>query len=278
MSAFHSLSSAGQARSDSSSDGVGRDQRFDPADERDDVVVDRGGARAGGGAAPRLLAGVGEAAGPAAVVAAGERREGAPFGQQPGEVRVEILGVLGGAGDERFARLDAGGRGPRARRRRRLRPARGRRGGRAAAATRLGEPRRVLGAAGVAGERGELGFQAIELGPGARRIATTCSRASTPSVSSVRRRAPASALARASAARWSRTRMNARARRATTGLRARSAITSIAAHLAEAIDGGDAGVVVLGRDRDGFELGGIGEALERARRARRRASSAWRRR
>ena len=58
--------------------------------------------------------------------------------------------------------------------------------------------------------------------------------------------------------------MNARARRATTGLRARSAITSIAGALAEAIDGGDAGVVVLGRDRDGFELGRIGQALERA--------------
>ena len=34
--------------------------------------------------------------------------------------------------------------------------------------------------------------------------------------------------------------------------------------LAEAIDGGDTGVVELGRNRDGLELGGIGEALERA--------------
>ena len=149
--------------------GIGRDQRFDPADQRDDVVVDRGGAGAGGGAAPRLLAGVGEAARPAAVVTAGERREGAPFGQQPGEVRVEILGILGGAGDERFPRLDAGG------------PRRAFGGGGgfglldgveagALDGDAAGEPRRVVGAAGVAGERGELGFQAIELGPGTRRI------------------------------------------------------------------------------------------------------------
>jgi len=126
-----------------------------------------------------------------------------------------------------------------------------------------GEPRRVIGAAGVAGERRELGFEAIELGAGAPRIRDVLEGVDALGEQG----APAGTRFRLGAGVGGALVADAHERAGPT--RHHRVARAFGDHvhgraLAEAIDGGDAGVVVFGRDRDGFELGGIGEALERA--------------
>ncbi len=175
-------------------------------------------------------------------------------------MRVEIVGVFRGAADQRFTRRDAGGarlavgRGSHLGVLERVEPG-------ALRGDASGEARRVLGAGRVTGGRAELRFEAIELGAGPRRIGRVLE-----GVDALRQQRAAAGAGLGLGARIGGPLLaDAHEGAGPPGDDGVARAFGDDVHrraIAEAIDGGDAGVVELGRDRDGLELGRIGEALE----------------